>query len=82
MSTSRYDRYRWTAVALLVVAASLSAYANRRHDRALEALSYGCFLGAVLALLAWRRARRSRHGGAALDPREKTPDENRARPDR
>jgi hypothetical protein len=81
VTTSKYDRYRWTAVALLVVAASLSAYANRRHDRALEALSYGCFLGAVFALLAWRRARRSRRG-APLDPADHAPGETPTRPDR
>lgn len=54
-----YDRYRWGAVVLLVVAATLSAYATHHHRRGLEALAYACFFGAVFAVLAWRRARRS-----------------------
>jgi Na+/proline symporter len=56
------DRYRWAAVVLLVVAATLSAYANHHHQRGLEALAYACFLGAVFAVLAWRRAHRARRG--------------------
>ena len=76
-----YDRYRWAAVALLVVAATLSATGNHRHDRLLVALSYGCFLGAVVAVLAWRRARRAARGSVVFDPEAKTPDETRARPD-
>jgi hypothetical protein len=53
-----YDRYRWAAVVLLVVAATLSAYGTQHHLRGLEALSYACFLGAVFAVLGWRRASR------------------------
>jgi hypothetical protein len=81
---TRYDRYRWAAVALLLVAATLSAYATHHHDRGLEALSYACFLGAVFAVLAWRRARRASRasrGSVVFDREAKTRDETRTGPD-
>ena len=73
-----FDRARWLAVALLVAAATLSAYGNRDHDRLLQALSYACFLGAVFVFLGWRRARRMRRDTVS-DPEANTSDETRTR---
>ena len=76
-----YDRYRWAAVALLLVAATLSAYATHHHSRGLEALSYACFIAAAFAVLAWRRAHRARRGSVVFDREAKTSDETRTGPD-
>lgn len=60
---SGYDRLRWAAVALLVVAGVLNAVGNSHHERGLQALSLALFLGAVFLFLGWRRARLRRRRG-------------------
>jgi hypothetical protein len=74
------DRLRWAAVALLVVAAILSAVGNTHHNRGLQAIAFGFFLGAVFVFLGWRRAMRARRG-RVFDREAKTSDETGPRAD-
>jgi len=77
---ARYDRLRWLAVALLVAAAVLSFFGNDHRSPVLRALAIGCFLGAVFAFSAWRRAARATRA-RVFDREAKTPDETRTGPD-
>jgi hypothetical protein len=78
---ARYDRLRWLAVALLVAAAILSVFGNDHRSPVLRALAIGCFLGAVFAFSAWRRAARAAYRARVFDREAETPDETRTGPD-
>jgi hypothetical protein len=74
------DGLRWAAVALLVVAAVLSALGNTHHDRPLQAVAFGFFLAAAFVFVGWRRAQRAARG-TVFDRETKTSDETRPRSD-
>jgi hypothetical protein len=78
----RTDRVRAGMIALLVVAAVLSAVGHKLHASWVVWLSYAAFLGAVFLFLDARRrlARRRRGAGSVFDREAKT-GETGPRPD-
>jgi hypothetical protein len=74
------DRLRWQLIAVLVVAALLSAIGNQTHEPLVGWLGFVVFGGAVLMYVRWRRAALGERRGRVFDPEAKT-DETRTRPD-
>ncbi len=73
-------RLRVLVIALIVVAAVVSFVGNRSHNRVVNAIGFGAFLGAVFLYAYWRRAVRNERAARVFDREAKT-DETRTRAD-
>ena len=77
----RADTLRWRLIGTLVVAAVISAVANKAHSVILGWVGLAVFLVAVWMYLQWRRTALAERRAASVFDREAKTDETRTRPD-